>query len=230
MINIDYVFDDALCARAVWVARSDTDDADLAKIADMAIGARVPMLSGPANVTDKIWPWLENSSVQIFNRFEFDVSGDGLSGAAQLAKDVTAAFRCGAYGAQIFVPLKNIPDFVDTILPIRNDLFFNHGFSVALNLDEQGGPDWSAVFDKIKKLGPDSVLVTASGDDFDAKSDFVGRVYDMLMHWDLAADLHIFFGKNMFRVCQVVRMVQKIHPELLSGMCALVPPEFIAKE
>lgn len=230
MINSDQFFEDISQMRAVWVDSPDTDVADLAKMADVAIGALVPIISVPTCATEKIWPLVENSCVQIFNRFDFVVDGNVADAVSRLASDVTSAFRNGAAAAQIFVPHKNIQDFVEMILPIRNDLFFNHGFCVGLNLDEMQDADWSELFEQISKISPDTMLITASGDDFDAKSDFVGRVYDMLMHWNLNVNLHIMFGKNMFRVCQTVRLVRNIRPNLIDDMRVFVAPEFIAKE
>ena len=230
MMNLEYVFDDIECARVIWMQDSNADTADLAKVADLAIGTNVPLVSTDVSKTAKIWPWLEKSNVQIFNRFDFAVTGDAVDAVSDLAKNVSSAFRNGAYGAQIFVSRKNIQDFIDVISPIRDDLFFNHGFVLAFDINEMRGTDWSVLFTEIQKIHPDAILVTAKGDTFDAKSDFVGLVYDMLMHWNLHADLHIFFGKNMFRVCQVIRMVKQIKPELIAGARIFVLPEFITKE
>ena len=230
MIVQNYVFEDIVVPRVMWIGASDTDTADLAKIAGVAIQSGVSIISAPAAATDKIWPWLESSRVQIFNRFDFIPGKDVADAVSKLATDITAAFRNGANGVQIFVPQKNIQDFVEVILPIRNDLFFDHGFCVGVNLDEMQSANWSEIFDAISKVEPDTVLITASGDDFDAKSDFIGRVYDMLMHWNLNANLHIMFGKNMFRVCQTVRLVRNIRPNLIDDMRVFVAPDFIVKE
>ena len=59
---------------------------------------------------------------------------------------------------------------------------------------------------------------TAKGDSFDVNSDFVGIVFDMLNNWNLESDLHLWFGKNMFRVSQVLRLCQKIQPNLVQNM------------
>jgi hypothetical protein len=230
MINLGHAFDDVSCARAIWIDAPDDDATDLAKIADAAIENGVQIISAPMSETEKLWPWLESSDIKIFNRFDFMADKNSVDGMSGLAVTVMSAFRNGAAGAQIFVSRKNIKDFIEMILPIRNDLFFNHKLIVGLNLDDAQGPYWAATFDEIKKIEPDAVLLTAQGDVFDAKSDFVGRVYDMLMNWDLNCDLHIMFGKNMFRVCQTLRLAQKIRPNLVEKMHVFVPPDFIMKE
>ena len=229
-MNQNYVFDNLANMYAIWIDAPDADAADLAKIADLAIEKDVPIISVPMGETEKLWPWLENSKVQIFNRFDFGVDKDSVDAVSKLATDVAAAFRNGACGAQIFVPYKNLKDFVEMILPIRNDLFFDRKLTIGLTLDEVQNADWVAIFDEIKKVNPNALLITASGDNFDAKSDMIGRIYDMLMHWNLDCDLHIMFGKNMFRATQTVRLAQNIRPILAEKMRIFVEPMFIVKE
>ena len=137
---------------------------------------------------------------------------------SELARSVTGAFKSGAVGAQVFVHAADLIAFCDAVKPVRNDLFFDKNFSVAIDIDEMRGGTWSAVFDALREIRPDAILITAKGDSFDANSDFVGIVFDMLNNWNSESDLHLWFGKNMFRVSQALRLCQKIQPELVQNM------------
>ena len=78
------------------------------------------------------------------------------------------------------------------------------------------------MFDALRQIKPDAVLITAKGDSFDADSDFVGIIFDMLNNWNLESDLHLWFGKNVFRISQVLRLCQKIQPTLVQNIRAFM--------
>ena len=152
------------------------------------------------------------------NRFNFAIDKDVIDAVSELSRSVTGAFKSGAVGAQVFVHVADLLQFCDAMKPVRNDLFFDKTFSVAIDIDEMHGQNWLAVFDALREIAPDAILITAHGDSFDANSDFVGIVFDMLNNWNLKSDLHLWFGKNMFRVSQVLRLCEKIQPDLVSNM------------
>ncbi len=220
MINSEFIFDDIDEMRAWWVPESNVDAADLAAIADAVLESNVFLLSVPCGATGEIWPWVEKNNVRIVNRFNFvlNKNDDVVDAVSELAKSVNGAFKVGAVGAQIFVRVKDIAAFCDAMKPVRQDLFFDKSFSVAIDIDEMRNKDWTAMFDALCEIYPDAILITAQGDSFDANSDFVGLVFDMLNKWNLDSDLHVRFGKNMFRVSQVLRLCQKIKPDLVRNM------------
>ena len=218
MMSQDYVFDDIADMRALWIPDSVADASDLAGVADMVLGTGVSCVSMPCAATKRMWPWVENNHIKIFNRFVFASDKDVIDAVSVLATSVTAAFKAGALGGQVFVRAKDICAFCDAIKPVRQDLFFDKHFSVAIDIDEMRGQSWSAVFDALQEVRPDSILITARGDLFDANSDFLGLVFDMLNNWNLDSDLHVWTGKNMLRVSQVLRLCQKIKPDLVQNM------------
>ena len=207
---------------AAWIGDSMTDTPDLARTIDSVVAGNVHTVSVPVSLNRRIWPWVEHKNIQIFNRIDFTPGEDIDDAVSGFARDVMSAFKTGASGVQVCVQCRELENFTNAIAPIRDDLFFEHHFSVGINIDERGGIDWEHIFDVIGRAHINSVLIIAHGDSFDAKSDFVGRVYDMLGHWNINADLHLMFDKNMMRVTQVVRLVQKMRPELMKNLRVFV--------
>ncbi len=220
MMNLNYIFDDITGMRAWWIPESETDASDLAAVADVVLESGVSLISVPCAATGEIWPWVEKNDIKIVNRFVLSIGEDAdfIDIVSRLAKSITESFKLGAVGAQVFVHVADIERFCDAMKPVRQDLFFDKTFSVAIDIDEMRGGTWTAVFDVLRKIAPDAIVMTAKGDSFDANSDFVGLVFDMLNNWSLKSDLHLWFGKNMFRVSQVLRLCQKIQPGLVQNM------------
>ncbi|MBO4745541.1 MAG: hypothetical protein J5613_00525 [Alphaproteobacteria bacterium] len=223
MIKTDEIFDPIDDISCAWVPNG-TEVAELAIISEMVVEKHMQYLSLPAGTVGTVWPWLENDSVGMLVRLGFanDVSqDDAMSG---LATNVTDAFRHGASGVQVFVHYADIPVFVEMMQKMRDDLFFERYFSIAINIDEVPSNDWAGVFETLKKIRPNSILILADGDSFNPKSDFLGRVYAMLEKWDLDFALHIMFGKNMMRVSHVLRLVQKMQPKMMPDFRVFVIP------
>ncbi len=225
MIKTDEIFDPIDDISCAWVPNG-TEVSELAVISEFVVEKHMQYLSLPAGTVGTVWPWLENDSVGMLVRLGFahDVSPDtAMSG---LAANVTDAFRHGASGIQVFVHYSDIPAFIEMMQQMRDDLFFERYFSVAINIDEVPSNDWVGVFEMLKKIRPNSILIIADGDSFNPKSDFLGRVYAMLEKWNLDFALHIMFGKNMMRVSHVLRLVQKMQPKLMPDFRVfIVPPQ-----
>ncbi|MBO4480062.1 MAG: hypothetical protein J5742_00355 [Alphaproteobacteria bacterium] len=227
MIKTDAIFDVIDEFSCIWVPTS-VEAPDLAKISNIVIVQNKEFLSLPIGAIGRVWPWLEHSKVKLLTRLEFDFKNDTTPDMAmsELATKTTEAFRHGASGAQIFVHINNIPEFVKMILPLRDDLFFERYLSVAINIDEIKNGNVKDVLELLAKIKPDSVLVIADGDSFDPKSDFVGRIFGMLENWGWDFALHIMFGGNMMRVSQVLRLVQRMQPKLISDLRVfIIPPQ-----
>lgn len=218
MIKAENIFDDIEHMTAMWV--DEVDAGELARIASVAIDNNVPFVSMPCSCTKTFWPWVEETDVKILNRLTFHLEkNQSLDNAvSEFATNVNAAFRLGAHGIQVLVPLTEIHQFTDAILPIKNDLFFDRYVSVGIDIDDASCPDWSDIFGKLQQINPNSVLVMGHVDKFNPKSDFVGQIYAMLENWDLNTDLHLMFGKNMLRVSQVLRLTQKMKPKLMKNI------------
>ena len=218
MINTNYLFDDIGGITSVWVAPSQNEETDLAAIVGFVCNNGIRTISVPVGIVKKIWPWIESKNIDVIGRFDFnnDIGAD--TAMSNLASTVTAEFNNGLSGIQVFVPLNQIDSFVAELLPIRDDLLFHRHFSIAIDVDGKLEPDWEFVFGAIKKLRVDSLLIVAHGDKFNVKDDFVGRMFDMLNNWDADCDLHMMFNNNLLRVSQVLRLVQKIRPNLMAGL------------
>lgn len=216
MINTKYLFDDIGAITCAWVGNSSKEETDLAAMVDFMGTNGIKTVSVPCGVVGKIWPWVEKKHTEIIGRFDFNSDNvDADSAMSNLATAINTEFKHGLTGAQIFVPLNQILQFVDEFLSVRDDLFFQRHLSVAIDVDGKVAPEWEIVFNAVNKVRADSLLIVAHGDTFNVKSDFVGRVFEMLNSWDAGCDLQMMFDNNMMRVSQVLRMVQKICPNLI---------------
>ena len=219
-MKTDFIFDDIESLMALWIDDSVVDTSELARVADIAINSKVNFVSMPTNAVKIFWPWVESKNVKILTRLDFkiDMNHDVDTDVSVFAKNVTGVFRSGADGVQVFIPAAGIAEFVDAIYSIRNDLFFGRYLSVAIDVDNMGDLNWNCIFATLSRIKPDSILVFGNVEKFDANSDFVGRIFDMLENWNLNADLHLMFGKNMLRVTQVLRLAERMRPEILKNM------------
>jgi len=224
MMKSDFVFDDVEPLTSLWVPDTAGDTAELARVADIAIDKNIRFVSMPARAVKTFWPWVEGKNIKILTRFDFeiDTNKDVEDVISVFAKNITGVFRAGADGAQIFVPAGLVAQFADLVYPIRNDLFFDKYLSITIDIDNMENSNWSGIFDAISRIKPDSILVFGNVEKFNANSDFVGRIFDMLESWNLNSDLHLMLGKNMLRVTQTLRLVEKMRPGLLKNMRVFV--------
>ncbi len=217
MIKTDYIFDDIDSMLGMWVPDSDTDISELAQASDSAVAKKISMVSVPVGVAEKVWPWIEHDNVKILTRLQFDLTenaspNDMMSNLAMNAMD---AFKHGASGVQVFLSRSMISDFINALLPVRDSLFFERFFSIALNIDDVPDSEWENIFALLAKVRPNALLITAEGDSFNPKSDFTGRIFGMLEKWNGNMALHVMFGRNMMKVSQTLRLMQKMRPELV---------------
>jgi hypothetical protein len=224
MMKSENIFDDIESRLALLIADDVLDSGDLARVANMAIDKGIRFISVPNSVVKTIWPWVENKNVKIISRFNFMAEKDqGIDDAvSDLSMKTTATFRQGADGVQIFVPYSYITDFANSIRVIKNDLFFDKYVSIGIDIDDKQDIDWQKVFDALGAIKPNAVLLVGHAQEFNANSDFAGRIFDMLQKWNLRADLHLMFGKNMLRVSQILRLTEKIRPELSESIRVFV--------
>ena len=217
MIKTKYIFDDFSDISNAWLGNDMVDSGTLALVADTVIQQKMSHISVPVDLVANLWPWVEGKNIKILTRFNFVPDSEKSLDIiiSDLARDIMSGFRRGASGAQIYVPLSDLQSFVSEIKPIRDDLFFDKEFSLVINIDEiNSGDDWNAIFEHVRIVNPDSVLITSGKEKFDASSDFVGRIYAMLEHWDLNAKLFFLFGKNMMQLQQAIRLTHKMQPNL----------------
>ncbi len=225
MIKTDTLFDSIDGISCAWVPNG-TDVSGLAYVSDLVVAQNMQYLSLPPQAVDTVWPWLEKDNVRMLTRTNFSDEMAPDMAMSNLATNITDAFRHGASGIQVFIHYKDIAEFVDMMLPMRDDLFFERYFSVAINIKEVPNDAWNSVFDLLSRVRPNSILILAEGDSFNPKSDFLGRIYAMLEKWNLKFALHVMFGKNMMRISQTLRLVQKMQPKLIADFRVfIVPPQ-----
>lgn len=218
MIDIKEIFnnDDIVKSVALWLPEN-SDSADLAGAAEYAAEMGIPALSVAPGDVKIIWPWIEKLHLKIIPRFYLDsMGGDGVSG---LAVDIKSVFKQGADGAQIITNLNELDRFADSLLSVRDDLFFNKDLSVGLNVGEIWPLDWDTVFNALKKVNASSLLLILMQDDLE-KSDFTGRIYGALTEWDAYPnmELHVMLNESYGRAEQVYRLVAAMRPELLNKL------------
>ena len=197
-----------MCAR-------DADTGDLVRAVQIAIDNSVRQISVEASAVSVVWPWLENTDIEIAARITPDMTDAVDACISDLSVRVKKLFKQGASTAQIFVRRDSLALFADAIAPIRDDLFFNKKLSVALDLADCAG-NWGAVFDALHMMRADSVLLTLTRDSGD-KSQFVGWIYDLMQttcQWHGA--LHFALGKNPMRIEQVQRLARAMKKEALA--------------
>ena len=213
MIEINEIFFDSDKRIALWCDETE-DTGDLAQVADNVIENKIPLISVPGNGLAFVWTCLEKTGVKILTRYFFEISARGIdSDMSRLSEYVVSVWKQGAQGIQIFMKMRDLAHFVDSLLPIRDDLFFEHDLCVLLNIQEISANEWNFVFDKLREIRANSFGLVFD-EDMGNRSDFIGRIYGMLDNWDFDGDLHFVFGNNFDRMDQVIRLVESVEPEL----------------
>ena len=188
---------------------ADAPASDLARASDIAVSRGARAISVDSGAVATVWPWLENTGVEIAARIHPEISENIDSDAriSELARQIKAAFNNGADSVQVSVRPSRINDFASSIMPIRDDLFFNKKLSIVMDLSDIEPSTWADVFDSATRAGADSIALGFRRDTGD-KSDFVGRIYGMLN----AADswhgaVHFMFSPNPLRIDQAYRLM-----------------------
>lgn len=218
MINIQEIFENDNIAKSVSLWLGDgCDGAELAGAAEYASAAGVDGLSVAPSDVGVVWPWVEKLNVRIIARLF--VPGVTADSVFSLGGQITDAFKHGADGAQVIVKLNDLERFADSVATVRDGLFFNKELSVGFDIFEIWPMDWPGVFDALKKLRANSLLLMLTHDDME-KSDFTGRIYAALQAWDTDSkmELHIMLNESYGRAEQVFRLVAKMRPELIDRL------------
>lgn len=219
MIDFDYVLQEYPACRALLCGTVD-DDMDLARIAEYAVANKIDLLSALPAAVKVMWPWLEKTKVRLIGRFYLEtIKKTNSDSVSDLTQAVNACFKTGGAGAQIFLRKSDLTAFVSQLRLIRDDLFFNKTLSLGLNINDIQPSDLGDIFYNLNAIKADSFVLVLPKDEGD-KSDFVGRLYGVLESWNFKGrgGLHFVIGNSTFRMEQVIRLVQKIRPELLSKL------------
>ncbi len=201
-------------AMALWCA-ADLDGGELARCAEFVVQEKVSHISVSPDSIPVVWPWLEGVDVKIYGRFYLDANRIGPDEISDVTVKINAALRSGASGAQVFLRYANLHELVAQTHVIRDDLFFDKDLIIGLDINDIGADDWGDLFQNLKKIKASAVLFFL-GNDAGDKSDFVGRLYGLLNAWDdgFGGALHFALGDNYLRIEQVMRMAERMKPEL----------------
>ncbi len=218
MIDNDLFFDDLGAAQALWCGQS-ASQAELAAAADAAAANGLMLISAAPDDVGALWTWMEKMPVRIVARFYIPPRGArDVEKISDLTARINAAFKQGARGAQIFMRVSDLPDFVRQMRGVRDDLFFNRDLSIGLDIGDVGALGWADVFDSLRALRATALTVVMTRD-AGMRSDFVGRVFSMLNSWGgMPCDLHFALGNSKLRIEQALRLVQKMNPVLFGGV------------
>lgn len=213
MIEINEIFSDSDKRLALWCDNvSDTND--LAAMADYIIKSDMHLISVPPEVVPLIWVYLEKFNVKIYTRFTVSLNHKNFDEEMyNLATCITGVCKKGANGIQLFISQHDFENFVDKILPVRDDLFFGHDLSLVMDIEDIDINNWALLFQKLRALRVKSLALTLN-EDMKYRSDFVGRIYGMLQNWDADCELHLILNNNLDRMDQVIRLVESERPEL----------------
>lgn len=213
MIDINEIFTDSDKRLALW-CDGVVDTNDLAGMADYIIQNEIKMISVPAEIVYNVWAYLERMKVKIFTRFVFAPDRKNMDSCVyDLAQNITNVCKKGADGVQIFLEMRDFENFIERISVVRDDLFFQHDLCVAMDIQDIAVNDWANVFEKLRNIRAKALVLTLN-EDMKNRSDFVGRVYGMLKHWDMDGELHFILNNNFDRMDQVIRLVESEKPEL----------------
>ncbi len=190
------------------------DTSDLANLANEILENHIDLISVSPDVVSFIWTCLEKSKVKILVRFDFNPLQKNIDkNIYELAEQITAVWKHGATGVQVSMKPNDFIYFSDAILPVRDDLFFEHDLCIGFDIKHIGISDWDMIFDKLRSIRANSLFLTL-GEDMGNRSDFVGRVYGMLSKWNFDGQLYFGLSNDYERIDQAIRLIESEKPEL----------------
>ena len=222
MINPESFFDEMSANMAIW-CDGGHDAGELARVASAAAAQTMPVISALPGDVQMLWTWLEKTPARIYARFYLPPRGARDMGViSDLTERINAAFKQGAYGAQVFMRVADLLDFANEIGAVRDDLFFNRELAIGIDISDVDAFEWNGVFDAMCRLRAGALVLVLARDSGD-KSDFVGRLYAAVgAASGVKCDLHFVLGDNPIRMEQAVRMVRAIRPQMAAGVRVFV--------
>ena len=212
MINDDFFLDENISEVAFWCA-PDVDSVDMAQVVEKMISTGVDMISVAPRAVPVVWPWLEDKHVKIISRFYLNESPFSSAVISDFTKNVNMTLKQGAAAVQVFLKLSDLDEFVSQLYLIRDDLFFNKGLFIGVDINSVEPLDWKCLWKALKKIHADGAVFVLM-DDRGEKSDFVGRLYALFDSYDddFNGDLHFILGQNSVRIEQTKRMLLSMQP------------------
>ncbi len=213
MIEINEIFSDSDKRIAVW-CENMADTNDLAIMCDNIVNNGVHLISVPAEMVANVWMYLEKTDVKVLTRYDFNpVSNDIDEDMYALGAKITNVCKSGADGVQIFIKMQYFEQFINKLEIVRDDLFFGHDLCIAMDTEDIDINSLNFIFQKLRDIRANALTLTLN-EDMGNRSDFVGRIYGLLQHFDFDGELHFILGNNFDRIDQVIRLTECLRPEL----------------
>lgn len=213
MIDMNEIFSDSDKRLSWWFEGAD-DTSDLAVMAENVIRENIKMVSVSPKFVPFIWTCLEKANTKIMTRYLFSPTSENTdSEIYDLVKNITSICKKGANGVQIFVKMSDLEKLVNNLIVVRDDLFFEHDLSIGLDIGEIDLCNWDILFQKLREIRANSLVLTLKNDTGN-QSDFVGRVYAMLLKWNFDGELHFISNNDYDRIDQIIRLVEILKPDL----------------
>lgn len=214
MIESNEIFLDFDPKIALWCdGVGDTND--FANLANYILENKINLISVSPDRVAFVWTCLEKRDVKILTRYNFTPVQKNIDkNVSDLSANITSVWKHGADGVQIFLGMRDLDSFVNALLFVRDDLFFQHDLCIGIDINNLGISDWDVLFNKLRAIRANSLCLILS-EDTGNRSDFVGRVYGMLQKWDFDGEIHFALGNNYNRIDQAIRLIESEKPELL---------------
>ena len=213
MIEVNEIFSENDPKIALW-AGDDIDTNDLAMMAQNIMDGEIHLASVAPEMVELLWAYLEKNNVEIFTRYEFSPTPKNITNdISELAKKISYVCKHGANGVQLFLKMNNFERVLDSLVNIRDDLFFEHKLSVCMDIKDVDVHNWDLIFKKLRDIKADSFSLTFNKDLGD-KSDFIGRIYSMLKNWNFDGDLHFILISDLMRIDQILRLTESMQPKI----------------
>lgn len=200
---------------AMWCNRVD-DTNDLAGMADKIIQLRVDTISACFDNVADLWPWFENMGIKLYTRFDFAPTKFETD-FNELIKKVNVACKTGASGVQIFLNMRNFDRFIEGLLVVSEDLFYERDLSVCVDINDIDINNLGKFFEKLRSVNASSLGITFNKDT-GKKSDFMSRIYALLNEWDFDGVLHCISIEDKLRIAQVMRLVETVKPKIYEDL------------
>ncbi len=213
MIEINEIFSDSDKRIALW-CDDVADTNELALMCENIVDNDVHLISVPSATVPNVWTYLEKQGVKILTRYDFCPESKNIEDDMyNLGAFITNVCKTGATGVQIFIKMRDFERFIESLQIVRNDLFFGHDLCIALDTEDLDINNLVFIFQKLRDIRADALVLTLD-EDMGNRSDFVGRIYGLLEHFNFDGELHFILGNNFDRIDQVIRLTECLRPEL----------------
>jgi len=217
-MSIDYTdsLQEIAAITDVWCF-SSASAGTLVSAADVALRAKAKRVAVHPLHVHIVWSWMEGKDTEVFAAFQ--EPGMQAPDPSQLAAGICAAFKKGAAG--VIIPGRR--EVISALLPVRHDLFFGKKLLVLIDLKNIGGRDWPEIFDDLKKMNADGVLLDTTGarskGGSAAGADVCGKFYGFLENFDNAfsGSVSVMSG-NPEIMESVLRLARKMRPDIAKGL------------